>query len=29
MGLSTDKERNLTVAQRLLDYKHAVEEGLK
>lgn len=29
MGLTTNSERNLIVAQRLLDYKHAVEEGLK
>ncbi len=29
MGLTTDSERNLIVAKRLLDYKHAVEEGLK
>ena len=29
MGLTPDKDRNLKVAQRLLDYKYAVEEGLK
>ena len=29
MGLTTDKERNLEIAQRLLDYKYAVEQGLK
>jgi hypothetical protein len=29
MGLTTNKERNLKIAQRLLDYKYAVEEGLK
>lgn len=29
MGLTTDKERNLKIAQRLLDYKYAVEQGLK
>lgn len=29
MGLTSDKDRNLKVAQRLLDYKYAVEEGLK
>jgi len=29
MGLISNNERNLMVAKRLLDYKHAVEEGLK
>lgn len=29
MGLVSDKNRNLKIAQRLLDYKYAVEEGLK
>ena len=29
MGLTTNNERNLKIAQRLLDYKYAVEEGLK
>ena len=29
MGLASDKDRNLKVAQRLLDYKYAVEEALK
>ena len=29
MGLTSDKKRNLKVAQKLLDYKYAVEEGLK
>ena len=29
MGLTTDKERNLIVTQRLLNYKYAVDEGLK
>ncbi len=29
MGLTTNKEHNLKISQRLLDYKYAVEEGLK
>ena len=29
MGLTSDRDHNLKVAQRLLDYKLAVEEGLK
>ena len=29
MGLTADKDRNLEVAKRLLDYKYAVEKGLK
>tara|TARA_R110002033_G_scaffold80813_1_gene131808 strand:- start:2111 stop:2401 length:291 start_codon:yes stop_codon:yes gene_type:complete len=29
MGLGSNKERNLKVAQRLLDYKDAIEQGLK
>lgn len=29
MGLTSNKERNLKIAQRLLDYKCAVEEELK
>ena len=29
MGLTSDKDRNLKVAQILLDFKYAVEEGLK
>lgn len=29
MGLNSDKDRNLKIAQRLLDYKYAIEEGLK
>lgn len=29
MGLTSNKDHNLRVAQRLLDYKYAVEEGLK
>ncbi|WP_400070461.1 hypothetical protein [Zobellia russellii] len=29
MGLTANEERNEMVAQRLLDYKYAAEEGLK
>jgi hypothetical protein len=29
MGLTSDKDRKLKVAQRFLDYKYAVEERLK
>ena len=29
MGLTMDKERNLMVAQKLLDFKYAVEDNLK
>ncbi len=29
MGLTSNSERNLMVAKRLLEYKYAVEEGLK
>lgn len=29
MGLTSNSERNLMVANRLLEYKSAVEEGLK
>lgn len=29
MGLTSNKEQNLIIAQRLLDYKYAIEKGLK
>lgn len=29
MGLTSDKDHNLKIAQRLLDYKNAIEERLK
>ncbi len=29
MGLTSNKKHNLKVAKKLLDYKHAVEHGLK
>jgi len=29
MGLTANNEQNLKIAQRLLDYKDAVEQGLK
>ncbi len=29
MGIKSDKEKNLKIAQKLLDYKYAVEKGLK
>ncbi len=29
MGINSDKEKNLKIAQKLLDYKYAVEKGLK
>lgn len=29
MGLTSEKDHNLKVAQRFLDYKNAIEERLK